>query len=238
MDLLSQYYHSLFSYPDKRMIQRLLRATGGPLLDLGCATGRVLDIASEMGCPAYGIDWNSDMIREAIERTKHLKDVEFIHSDVLTPQSKLFRRMGLVTIMANTFSMILETDDQKKTLMMARDYLRPDIGRILIAVANPRFNPNSGRHQQVPTADGRTVDFKIRWTENLERQLRTYDLDLRDDATQMNYQFQLRIHTLESLQDLFSSTSLEVEEKFSGFDEADFNPDAEWWIFVLRKRAS
>jgi SAM-dependent methyltransferase len=59
-------------------LRRLLGAGKGGCLDLGCGTGRFLDVALRLGWRAVGVDSSADQLRVARERHP---EIEFVRAD-------------------------------------------------------------------------------------------------------------------------------------------------------------
>ncbi|MCB0234494.1 MAG: class I SAM-dependent methyltransferase, partial [Anaerolineae bacterium] len=140
---------------DVAMYLGFAERTGGPLLELGCGTGRLLLPLAEAGYEVTGVDMSEQML--AIARAKldagDLSDqATLLLADMREVQ--LEQRYRLAFIAINSFMHLTTMEDQLAALRTWRDALLPG-GLLVIDV----FNPNP---QQLLEADGR-VEMQGRW---------------------------------------------------------------------------
>jgi SAM-dependent methyltransferase len=139
---------------DVAFYRRLAGETGGPILDVGCGTGRVaVDLASD-GHEVVGVDLSAPMLRLAERRRAtfpaDLADrLTFRRADLMTLD--LGRDFALIVAPARVFQFMLTTDAQRQALAALRSHLRPD-GRLVLDLFDPRLDlvvsgPNDPRRQ-------------------------------------------------------------------------------------------
>jgi SAM-dependent methyltransferase len=100
------------------------RAAGGPVLEVGCGTGRVMLAMAEQGADVDGFDNAAAMIRgleeTAAARSLRVHAVEGDMRDFRMP-----RRYALIAIPFNAFLHNLTQADQLATLSRCREHLLP-----------------------------------------------------------------------------------------------------------------
>ena len=113
--------------------------TGGPILDLGCGTGRVAIALAADGHEVMGIDLSAPMLRLAEQRretlTADLADrLSFRQADVTTLD--LGRDFALAVAPSRVFQFALTTDAQRQALAALRSHVRPE-GRLVLDLFDP-----------------------------------------------------------------------------------------------------
>ena len=110
----------------------------GPVLELGCGTGRVLLPTLQAGVDIDGIDLRPEMLEalKAKAAALGLKPRVFVGDmrDFTAP-----RRYALITIPFRAFLHNLTSDDQIRTLRVAREHLDSG-GRLVFNVFHPSFD--------------------------------------------------------------------------------------------------
>jgi SAM-dependent methyltransferase len=124
---------------DIEFYRDMARETGGPILDVGCGTGRVAMALAADGHEVVGIDVSAPMLRVAEQRRETLSaDVAarllFRQADMTTLD--LGRDFALVVAPSRVFQFALTTDVQRQALAALRSHLRPD-GRLVLDLFDP-----------------------------------------------------------------------------------------------------
>jgi SAM-dependent methyltransferase len=119
--------------------RRLAGETGGPILDVGCGTGRVATALVADGHEVVGIDVSVPMLRLAEQRRAALSaevaaHLSFHHADMTTLD--LGRDFALVVAPSRVFQFLLTTDAQRQGLAALRSHLRPD-ARLVLDLFDP-----------------------------------------------------------------------------------------------------
>ncbi|MFN3076206.1 MAG: class I SAM-dependent methyltransferase [Alphaproteobacteria bacterium] len=115
--------------------------SGGPVLELGCGTGRLTLAMAKAGVVAVGLELSSFMLARAMEKCEGVSDevrsrLEFLAGDMADFQ--LGRKFALVTIPFRGFQELLTTHDQRSALRCIHDHLAPD-GRLVLDLLDPRL---------------------------------------------------------------------------------------------------
>ena len=133
---------------DVDFYSRLARETGGPVLEVGCGTGRVAAALASDGHEVVGIDLSAPMLRLASERRGSLPAaiaarLSFVQADMAT--LALDREFPLIVTPSRVFQFLLTTEAQRQALRALRGHLRTD-GRLVLDLFDPlldRVTPNA-----------------------------------------------------------------------------------------------
>lgn len=138
----AEYYDHVVPYrdrPDVAFFVDVARESGGPVLEVGCGTGRVLIPTARAGVAIEGLDSSPPMLdvcRVSLEReaadvrarvTLHLGDMR---------EPPIDGTFALVTVPFRAFLHLLTVEDQLSTLTALRERLRPG-GRLVLDLFNP-----------------------------------------------------------------------------------------------------
>lgn len=158
MDRIAQFFDAEYlSYTDDLpVLEAYADRTGGPLLELGCGTGRALVPLAAAGHQVTGVDSSRSMLRLAQEKAEaagvsrqiRLIEGNFSQVDLGGPYRFAFTLM-------NTFLHLPDLGAQIAALRQWRGALAPK-GLLLIDV----FNPDMG---QLAAMDGR-LEWEQTWT--------------------------------------------------------------------------
>jgi SAM-dependent methyltransferase len=160
-DLIARTYDAVYERVrdpsgDRAFYLELARETGGPVLELGCGTGRTLIPIAEAGIDCMGLDASPAMLRVLREKAP---DVSTVQGDMR--DFDLGRRFRLVTIPFRALSHLHDVEAQLACLACVRRHLEKD-GTFAFDV----FDPNlamiaKGELPESPTAtfehDGREM---------------------------------------------------------------------------------
>ncbi len=127
---------------DLAYFRDLAERSGGPVLELGCGSGRLTIPLAEAGVDIVGLDRSAPMLERARARRAALpsevrRRVRFVEGDMA--DFHLGRRFGLVFAAFRAFMFLLDSESQRRSLAAIRRHLRPD-GRLSIDVFDPRFD--------------------------------------------------------------------------------------------------
>lgn len=123
---------------DVPFVLKLARQLGGPALELGCGSGRLLLPLAQAGLSVTGLDNSAAMLARARQKlaqadTAVQNRVQLVAGDMT--DFALDGRFALTLIPYNTF-LHLDGAQALATLRCARNHLQAD-GRLLIDLANP-----------------------------------------------------------------------------------------------------
>ncbi len=123
--------------PDVSFFVDLARQARGPVLELGCGTGRVLIPAARAGVEITGVDLSPQMLavcdRKLQDESQPVRSrVRLVESDM--QRFELSQKFALVTIPFRPFQHLIEVDDQLACLVHAfsmRYFFRYELEHLL-----------------------------------------------------------------------------------------------------------
>lgn len=229
------------------------RASAGPVLELGCGTGRVLIPTARAGARIAGLDASSSML--AVCRQKLENEPEDVQSRATLVRGDmrrfdLRRQFELVTIPFRPFQHLLTVEDQLACLAAIHRHLVPG-GRLVLDVFNPAIDRLTGpltapasyvEEVHFTLADGRQVLRRVRIVgRDLLKQVHDIDFDYlvtnpdgcqekRIHRTKMRYLFPYEA------EHLLARSGFAVEDLFSDYDKSPYGSTYPGeLIFVARK---
>lgn len=211
-------------------------AAGGPVLELGCGTGRVLLPAARRGIDVTGLDASVSML----DQCRHFlsQESEDVRGRVRLVEGDMRRfdlgaTFRLITIPFRPFQHLLDVEDQTACLASVRRHL-PSDGRLVFDVYNPSL--------QALTQDDLGVEifnepeFK---TDTCARVLRGYRTLVRDLVRQVNeieliyrvtdidghtettiHAFSMRYFFRYEVEHLLARCGFAVQNVYGGFDRS------------------
>jgi SAM-dependent methyltransferase len=239
--------------PDVDFFVEAARESGGPVLELGSGTGRVLIPTARAGIAITGLDLSPHML--AVCRKKLESEAETVRSRVLLVEGdmrafELPERFRLVTMPFRPFQHLTTVEDQLACLGCIRHHLADD-GRLILDVFNPSLEAlvkdNLGVEMTpepaFTTADGRKVirKHKILWRDRVN-QIQQIELihyvkhpDGREErlvqAFPMRYFFRFEV------EHLLARSGFEVEQLYSDYDKSPYGEKYPGeLIFIAKKR--
>ena len=146
--------------PDDDFYLELATEIGGPVLDVGCGTGRLTIAMAVARLEVTGLDVTPEMLGRARSKSAHL-DTEWIQGDART--MRLGRRFRLITMTSHGFQHLLADEDIDAFLDRARKHLYPD-GVLAFETRNCAAKSFGGSEEPalwktVEDPDGRQVDI-------------------------------------------------------------------------------
>jgi SAM-dependent methyltransferase len=221
----------------------LAAQAGGPILELGCGSGRVcLDLA-KAGYPVYGLDNDPAMLAVLRARAAGAPaaGLKVVQADMTA--FRLAQRFPFVIVPCNTFS-LLDGPGRQAALACITEHLAPG-GRFAAVLPNPASlaalprrgrpevedlfpHPQDGRPVRVSSAFRRTADaFHLAWH---------YDHQ-QADGSYRRLTSKTR-HALTPLADSLAElerAGLGVEALYGDFDRSPYQDDSPALIWVARR---
>jgi len=168
--LLAELYEHVVPYrnrPDVSFYVEAARESGGPVLEIGCGTGRVLIPTAQTGIDVVGLDLSSHMLD--VCRKQLLSEPDDVQRRVQLVQAdmrdfELSQRFRLATTPFRPFQHLTTVDDQLSCLACIRRHL-VEGGRLILDVFNPSLEALTsddvgeelGEEPEFTTPDGRRV---------------------------------------------------------------------------------
>src|SRR5437588_5787628 len=122
-------------YDDYPLTEQWARATGGPLLDLACGTGRMALRMAALGYQVTGVDITSEMIARARQKAaQQAVSIDWAVADART--FHLQKQFPFIYMLENVFQFFLTREDQEAMLARVQEHLLPQ-GCFLFETRNP-----------------------------------------------------------------------------------------------------
>lgn len=238
--ILSQFYdleYSVFD-ADLEMYRQFAERARGPILELGCGTGRVLEALTEIDQPITGIDHSESMLEIARQRLSDkvdivARDMRFIDDETPLPNAPF----SFVLSAINTFLHLSDVQSQLATLRGVRSVTAP--GGILlldIFVPDPAYLASMNGavhlefHHQFP--EGERLDKWVARTHDLASQLIEttvyFDITSGDGSIRrLVDHYNTRYIHLYELEHLLNRAGWDLVSLYGGYDLEPFDSDAE-----------
>jgi len=255
--LVAEFYDHVVPYRNRADVAFFVdeaARSGGPVLELGCGTGRVLIPTARAGVEIIGLDGSPAMLARC--RTILAAEPPPVQNHVLALIEgdmrifKLGRRFPLVTIPFRPFLHLLTVEDQLACLTAVRDHLEEN-GRLVLDIFNPSFDTwaNGTFPQDLPAeppfslADGRVVVRHIRmigrnpFTQVMDAEL-IYDVSTTDGTRQqVVHRFGIRSIFRYEAEHLLVRSGFAVEHLYADYDRSPFGAKYPGeLIFIARRR--
>ena len=238
--------------PDVDFFVEAAREAGGPVLEVGCGTGRVLIPTARAGVEITGLDLSTHMLavcreRLAQEPAEAQERVQLVEGGMR--DFELGRTFALATIPFRPFQHLTTVEDQMACLQTIRRHLEPD-GRLILDIFNPKLEAlterNLGEEMELDEAfempDGRRVTrrHKIVSRDVHEQVLRAeliYYVTHPDGREErLVHAFLMRWLYRFEAEHLLVRCGFEVEALYADYDKSPYGEgDAKELIFVAKK---
>ena len=148
----AEFYDFVVPYRERQDVSffvEMAREAAGPVLEIGCGTGRVLIPTARAGVEIVGMDSSSKML--AVCREKLELEPEEVQSRVRFAKGDMRRfdlnkRFHLVTIPFRPFQHLLSAEDQMGCLACIHRHLF-DQGKLVLDVFNPSLPHLAGKEE-------------------------------------------------------------------------------------------
>ena len=238
---VAEFYDHVLPYRNRQDVQLYLRQAQrvpGPLLELGCGTGRVLIPLARAGAEIVGIDLSSSMLSICVERLA--REDESVHSRARLMRAdmrsfKLGRHFPQVIVPFRAFQHLIDTEAQLECLACIHSHLHPG-GTLVLDLFNPsiaRLAATEGPEdftEEPPfdMPDGRSVVRKHRILEkDLARQVNDaeicYDITHSDGRQErLVHRFEMRYLFRYEAEHLLARCGFAVDAVYGDYDESPF----------------
>jgi SAM-dependent methyltransferase len=246
---IARYYDA--EHTDKTddlvMYSRLIERYGGPVLDIGCGTGRVMFHMAQEGCESHGIDSEEAMLDRArlkLDMFPHLRGkLRFYQGDVLTMDLEQSYKMVLLSY--NSLMHFHEQEEQIALLKRLRGWVADD-GLLVIDL------PNAGETFSSHDGDNLTLERTFLEAESghLVMQQATSYLDRVTQLMQVNWIYDeidgegvvhrtvapvvFRYFLYPEVQLMLQLTGFKVEAVYGDTEESPFEDGCERMIVYAR----
>ena len=184
---IAELYDYVVPYRERQDVAFFVEAareSGGPVLEVGCGTGRVLIPTARAGLEITGLDLSQHMLEVCRARLKTEPEevrarVRLVEGDMR--KFELSQTFQLVTLPFRPFQHLTTVEDQLACLVCLRRHLDED-GKLILDIFNPsmeslvrqNFGEEISEEPEFSMPDGRKV-------------IRRHKIVSRDEANQVNY---------------------------------------------------
>jgi SAM-dependent methyltransferase len=209
----------------------LARESGGPVLELGCGTGRILLPIAREGIECVGLDASREML-DVLRAKQPPPNLELAHA-AMESFDLGEGRFALITIPFRAFSHLLDVPSQLASLVNARRHLAPG-GRLALDVFDPKLASLARAEDaeslavSADTPSGRVQRFD-RVTRDAARQVLTLHMRFLAAAPEDcgEGELELRWFHRYELEHLLARAGFRIEALYGGFDHRAWTPGGE-----------
>jgi SAM-dependent methyltransferase len=226
--------------PDGPFYLSLAHQYPGPVLDLGCGTGRITIPLARQGVPITGLDVMPPMLARAQAKAADLP-ITWIQADVRTFQ--LQTQFQLIIDTGATLQHLLERADHEAMLARVREHLAPDGCAVFYTFApHPRRMVDVAEHDwfTYEAEPGRTV--RVSGTIRYDHRGQVFHEDAlrrwQDRAGQEVVHFAplaRRMFFPQELRLLLHYNGFTVEQQYGGWDGSPITNESELMIMVCTR---
>jgi SAM-dependent methyltransferase len=219
--------------------ESLAARVGGPVLDLGCGTGRIAIPLAERGYAVTGLDMAPAMLaaarRKSAARGLHIRWVEGNACDF-----QLAERFRLIFMTGHAFQAFLDRPAQEALLARVREHLHPE-GLWAFETRNPNpanlFADQTEAHwHDYIDPQGRTVSVSGYQTYDPIAQVQHYVTHRRTGDQVRTTRIALRYTFPQEMEALLHWSGFAVVERFGNFDRSPLTGESPEMIYVCRRR--
>lgn len=240
-EFTSEFYDYIEPYrqrSDVAFFVEMARASQGPVLELGCGTGRVLIPTARAGIEIVGLDFSPNML--AICRRKLAEEAadvqartQLVHGDMR--HFDLDREFRLVTIPFRPFQHLITVEDQLSCLASIHRHLVRG-GRLILDLFNPsmprlvdeRYLAESGVETEFTMPDGRKVARHYRtvardwFNQILDTELIYYVTHPDGRQERLVHRFPFRYLFRFEAEHLLARSGFQVEQVYADYDKSPY----------------
>ena len=256
LPFVAEFYDFVVPYRERGDVNFFVEAaqeSRGPVLEIGCGTGRVLIPTARGGIEILGLDASPAML--AVCRQKLSREPKETQSRASLAEGDMRkfdfgREFRLVTIPFRPFQHLITVEDQLACLASVHRHLAPG-GRLILDLFNPafphladeKFFEELNREPPFTMPDGRKIlrrhhilarDF-FHQTQDVELIYRVNYPDGREER--LVHRFTMRYLFRFEAEHLLARSGFEVESVYADFDKSPYGSKYPGdLIFVARKR--
>lgn len=224
---------------------KLAREAGGPVLELGCGTGRLTLPIARAGVPIDGIDLAPGMLRGlthklAAEPLRVADRVRVLEGDFRSPPAGLRTDYATVIWPFNAIHHCRHPDDIVTTLQASLARLRPG-GTIALDLYLPdralydRDPEQTYEHRIMrdPRSGARLHTWERGWWDEATRVHHVVYTYRAADGSERNTHLALRMFERDELEATFASVGLTVRTSSEDFSGTPLKPSSLKWVLTL-----
>lgn len=238
--------------PDVALFVEAAKESGGPVLEVGCGTGRVLIPTARAGLEIVGLDLSQSMLNVCRERL--LQEPEKVQTRVQLVEAdmrdfELGQIFKLATMPFRPFQHLTTVEDQLSCLGTIHRHLMEG-GRLILDIFNPSLEflmrddvgEEVGEEPEFTVPDGRRVVRLSRVvSRDLFNQINYVELiyyvthpDGREER--LVHSFPMRYLFRYEAEHLLVRSGFEIEQVYAGFDKSPYGSEYPGELIFLAKK--
>jgi SAM-dependent methyltransferase len=234
-------YDSIRSHVDTDFYLGRIRKAKGPVLEIGCGTGRFFSQAIKLGADVYGIDISKSMVKfllKKIDPEQHKRISIQGAADFSFPF-----KFDLIIAPFRVYSHLLTVEEQIAALNNAWAHLS-DNGRLIFDLYVPDPGMIASGLSNVVDFEGeympgkrisRTVNMKADIVNQISDITMTFKWDEDEIQRSESWNFKFRFYFHYELRHLIARSKLTLEKIYGDFNEGDLTGDSKEFIVVCRR---
>lgn len=248
-DALARYYDADYGSfdDDVPFYLELARRTGGPILELMCGSGRLLEPLARAGYQLTGIDHAEALLARAQQRLAAaglLGQVRLVAGDVRSTTMGTGYPLAIVGL--NSFMHLEQSDDQLQALRQIHAALAPG-GLLALDLFNPHGRDLAGHNGELVLdksfnlEDGTVVQKFVAQTSDSAAQL-SYVTFIYDELTseglvrRFTLPFTMRWLYRYEAEHLLARAGFVIEQVFGSYELDDYHSDSDVMLILARRR--
>jgi SAM-dependent methyltransferase len=254
---IAELYDQVIPYAERPDIDFFVQAaldTGGPVLEVGCGTGRVLIPTARSGISITGLDLSPFMLEVcrqslSLEPTEVQDRVALVEGDMR--DFDLGQSFSLITTPFRPFQHLITTEDQLKCLGCIHRHLKPG-GFLILDIFNPSLihltRENMGEEREIEPAFTTPAGIKVQRKDRIvardyARQVQDVELiyylthpDGKEER--LVHAFPMRYLFRYEAEHLLARSGFEVVELYSDYQKNPFGTIYPGELIFLAKRTA
>jgi SAM-dependent methyltransferase len=243
--LLPALYHAHHSLhmEDLDFWLYLAERQGGPILELGCGTGRILVPLAQHGYHVYGLDRDAAMLAYLRSQVPEKQRTAIHIWQANLARFRLTESFPLILLPCNTLS-TLNVQERNATFNCVYQHLAPG-GVFAASIPNPRLlsrmsaSSSEELEEIIPNPQGGVpVRVNSAWKRTRSEFILTWIYECQTDAGQSERLETTVSHRLAPPYEYLKAIAgagLAVVDTFGDFDRSPYTPDSENWVVVAQK---
>lgn len=234
-------YDSVRSHVDTDFYLEQIRQTKGPVLEIGCGTGRFFCQAIQLGADIYGIDISKSMTDFLLKKIKSR-----YHDRISIQGAADFQfpfKFDLIIAPFRVYSHLLTVEEQLAALNNAFDHLNDD-GRLIFDLYVPDPSMIASGLDKVVDFEGeyesgkkisRTVDMKADIVNQISDITMTFKWDEDGLKKEEKWNFKFRFYFRYEIEHLVKRSKLTLEKIFGDFNGGGLNEFSKEFVVICTK---
>lgn len=253
--LVAETYDFVVPYRERKDVGFFVEQAGecgGPVLELGCGTGRILLPTARAGIPITGLDLSAEMLRicrQSLQReTPSVQEkVQLIQGDMR--DFDLERHFRLITVPFRAFHHLLKVKDQLACLACMYRHLEQG-GSLIIDLFNPylpylidkRFLDLVEEEPSFSLPDGRQMTRRNRLvSRNLHKQILNMEflyewVDPEEKKIQHSHRFAMRYFFRYEIEHLLVRAGFALETIYADYKKSPFGSQYPGELIVVARK--